>query len=141
VEQWFACAVSIIGTKSFPLCWDDFEDAWEGARRHYWAHVCEAYERAKLNPLPSPVRKIPQLGLLLALCRELQQDKDTFFLACRMVARVMGTDKSSANRWLRKLRSLGFLQEVKKGRLYDPEIGKVLQATIWRYVGNKDTES
>ncbi len=61
----------------------------------------------------------PEELLLIKLCYvlQLQSGKDTFFLGCRTVAKLFGTNRNSANKWLNMLVATGVLKLISKGVL------------------------
>jgi hypothetical protein len=125
VRQWYTEALPFIRTKDFETTYADFAHGWAQVRYPAGAGtLTAALSRAKALPLPSIAEqfRIPQLKLLVALCRELQRQGGDrpFFLACRDAAELIGLGMAQfrlAWRWLRMLCDLGILRQVSSGAL------------------------
>ncbi len=95
--------------------------------------ILNAWVAAKRNPPPPEANVFASVEkrLVVALCRQLQIQggKQTFFLSCRTLARLLGhPSHSTAATWLGALVAMGFLDEVRKG---DQSTGK---ATEYKYL-------
>ncbi len=113
-------AEKVIDTRPFEETWIDFLQAWPKIKYPKGAEPMVAIlERAKQAPLPRAAEKYEQAGLqlLVALCRELQQEpeKQPFFLACRTAGRLLQVNHATAWRWLWLLCHDGVVVEVEKG--------------------------
>jgi hypothetical protein len=138
VRDWYAQALPVIRTKDYAETWKDFRSAWLRIRIPAGAgSLNSASVRAMSSPLPPEVAqfKVPQIQLLVALCRELQRERGTepFFLSCRDAAASLGlTGKNphvTAWRYLNTLCEAGVLRKGKAGSQRDRK------ANEYRYLG------
>jgi hypothetical protein len=99
---------------------------WRHTRDDYWAEFLEAYSYARMgldeNPIELSVCRakaapLPQvrgftderIRLLVAICREMQQITNSFFLPTRKLAEILGAHWTHVARWLRALEALGII--------------------------------
>ena len=126
VRQWFDAALRCIGTKEFDETAKDFKRGWSSIKfpgGRGIGSVAAALARAKLTPLPAEAAQfiIPELRLLVGLCRELQRQRGTlpFYLACRDAAEVLGLEGKERHvrawRWLMMLCHKGILVKERSG--------------------------
>jgi hypothetical protein len=130
VQEWHRRALPVIATKAFDVTWDDFKTAWVNVQYTHPSVIAAAFAAAYSTPEP-PIDGRTELGVLVAVCRELQRlasDKP-FFLSCRSIAEFMGIGRMTASRWLKDLQFFRVLHPCDKGRLRDR------QASTWRYIG------
>lgn len=114
VRRWHATALPIVGTKAWDDTWLDFMAAWNGAKyaagREPLASVLARADAAE-PPDVALAFGNPALRRLIALCRELQRangDKP-FPLACRAAGDLLGVDRDSLAKLLRRLCHAGIL--------------------------------
>ena len=114
VRQWFQAALPHIGTKEFEETAKDFKRGWVSIKVPGGVRVgsvAAAMARAKMTPLPPEADQfiIPELRLLVGLCRELQRQRGPrpFYLACRDAAQALGLEGKERHvrawRWLEML--------------------------------------
>jgi hypothetical protein len=126
VRQWFNAALPFIGTKEFDETAKDFRRGWVRIKCPGGTGVSSvwtALARAKANPLPPEAAQfiIPELRLLVGLCRELQRQRGSrpFYLACRDAAEVLGLEGKERHvrawRWLEMLCHKGILFKERSG--------------------------
>jgi len=132
VTEWHRQALPLIRTKDFGETWSDFQIAWIRVKMPWSTSVTQAFTAASSRPL-APIDGNEQLGLLAALCRELQRlaGDQPFFLSCRKIASQFGINHVTAWRWLGALEFHGVIKAGKKG------IMRGRLATEWRYT-NKE---
>ncbi|NUQ60906.1 MAG: bifunctional DNA primase/polymerase [Pirellulales bacterium] len=120
LKEWHCLSLPYIGTKDFATSWLEFCVAWERVRYPAGVSpVADAWEAAVAAGAPPEVASWdnPQLGLLAALCRELQrlQGDRPFYLDASTAGNLVGVDRTIAWRWLRGLASAGILELVRSG--------------------------
>ena len=126
VREWHRRALPAIRTREWEATWFDFTDAWQRVRCPGEANpMTEAMARVKAGPLPDVAMGYDdaRLRLLVALCRELQRDRDErpFYLSCESAAALIGKgDGESPSamtvwRWLGGLQRDGVLRLETKG--------------------------
>jgi hypothetical protein len=127
-------SVTVIRTKSFEASWIDFAEGWGkvkfpvgcGPLQVLWAESLAApLPRAALAYGDEDVRR------LVAFCYQLQRHagESPFFLACRSAGALLGTDHTTAWRWLRLLEIDQVLVRISTGSQAKH------RANEYRYVG------
>ena len=134
VESWHAQAFDAISTKPFEDTWIDFLRGWPRVEFPKGADPMTAIaERAQNPPLPPEAERyeLPGLRSLVALCRELQRSAGDgpFYLGCRTAARILGTNRTTANNWLFLLKFDRIIEIVETGTM----VGR--RATRYHYLG------
>jgi hypothetical protein len=121
VEAWYRRALPLLDSKPFLEVWADFVQAWKKVKVPVGEGVIhKAFVRAKKSGPPPMVTELygaGPIGLLAALCRELQGtvgDRE-FFLDCRTAGRLIGVDHTTAWRYLEVLCADGILKAGAKG--------------------------
>jgi Bifunctional DNA primase/polymerase, N-terminal. len=99
---------------------------WRHSRDEYYAEFLDACHYARIgldqNPIELAVSRarsspLPQvrgftderIRLLVAICREMQQITNSFFLPTRKLAEILGAHWTHVARWLRALEALGII--------------------------------
>jgi hypothetical protein len=120
VVKWHKLALPYIETKPFTTSWFYFQEAWGKVKYPKGSDpISEAFARAVAAETPASCVQYDVDGvvLLAKLCRELQTmagDKP-FYLDCRTAGRLLGTDHTTAWRWLRGLSGDGVIEMVSSG--------------------------
>ncbi len=124
VRQWHRAALPFIRTKPFYVTWLDFVVAWPEVAcpvgpAVVTGRLATARAHAAASPPPSEAARYgrPEVGLLVAICRQLQTQARgrTFFLSCRHAGELVGVDHKTAHRWLCKLVTDRVLKLVRRG--------------------------
>ncbi len=132
VRLWHQWALPYIRTKLFEETWIDFLKGWPRVKWPANAKfMTEILERAKANPLEG--YKIAGIGVLGAVCRELQQahGDSPFYLSARTGADMLGVSPMSISRWLFLLEQDRWIGTVQKGGTKE----NPRKATRFKYVG------
>jgi hypothetical protein len=133
VRQWHKSALPRITTKVFDDTWFEFCEAWQRAKYPAGQEpIIAAFARAKASEPPEAAAEFerPELRLFVTFCRELQRTAGDapFFLDARTAGKLLGTDHTTAWRWLRGLCANGLL------RLESSGSREKHQANRYRYV-------
>jgi hypothetical protein len=120
VREWHKRALPVIATKSFDETWSDFINGWGKVKYPKGVDsLQEAYKKALSKPDPPEAAEFdaPEIRLLIKICRELQLalGQEPFFLASRKAGQLLGSDHTTASRWLRLLVVEGLLEIAKIG--------------------------
>lgn len=124
IEAWHHAALDTIRTKDLNVTIEDFVRGWWKAK-----YLCgdgslqAAWQRAQSFPLPTEAATFeqPEKRMLLALCRELQieRDKRAFYLSARDAASTIGLGGAQpqvkAHRWLKEFCESGLLRLERTG--------------------------
>lgn len=133
VREWHAQALPFIGTKSFDASWVAFKRAWKRVKHPAGSGPLDlVFDAAMKRELPAVASRYedPELHLLIAACRELQEKAgdSPFYISCRAAAERLGTSRTRAWEWL------GLLVDDKVLKVVTP--GKRNQSTEYRYLGD-----
>jgi len=121
LKDWYRQAADLV-TDSFEQTVGEAAAAWGKVRQpkdQWLPAVC--LERAKLAELPPCADgKVSdeRVGLLVKLCRELQREHERdepFYLSTRDAGELLGVPNNTAWFWLRYLREVGILVQVRAG--------------------------
>jgi hypothetical protein len=120
VREWHRRAEPNIETKPFEETWLDFVEGWPKVRNPKGEEPLTMLfaKVAKMEPPPEALQfEIPELRLLVGLCRELQRlaGRDPFYLSTRAAGRLLSVSHVHVSRWLRLLCFEGVLRPVSKG--------------------------
>jgi hypothetical protein len=128
VTVWYERALPVIRTKDFAETWSDFQIAWMEVKVPWGASIKQAYAAALAAP-EVPIDGMAKLGVLAALCRELQRvSKGTFFLSVRMVQSLFSVGRMTAWRWLKALEVHGVIRLIVK------DTKRSEKASEWRFL-------
>jgi len=122
VQRWHTRALPFISTKAFEESLIDFLKAWPNVKYPTGAEpMAQIIAKAVKSEIPAIAiengYKLDALCLLISICRELQRatGDGPFFLSCRTAGKYIGTDHTTASRYLFLLEHDGILQVVTKG--------------------------
>jgi hypothetical protein len=124
VDRWFELAVENLGREAINATedenWWDFSEGW-GQVKYPGEEglMTMLLERAKQAEPPAVALQYrsPETRLLIALCRELQQEvgDEPFFLATTTIEKLLGLNRMRAWRWVQGLARDGVLECVDRG--------------------------
>lgn len=119
VRQWHSRALPFIRTKGFDMTWAEFLTSWKRTRK---GAMLEPYEVALRTadaaepPASAMQYEDPQVRRLVGWCREMQRaSEETFFLATRVIGRLLGISHTQAGKWMFMLEEDGILSMVSQG--------------------------
>jgi hypothetical protein len=124
VKQWYEQASARLGGRSFTEVYAEFIGAWNGARYAAGDDVVKrAWELAQQQPPPpaGATYDEPKVGLLINLCRQLQQENERsgwgagFALSGYVVEGLLGVCQRTAANWLKMLVADGVLAVTAAG--------------------------
>ncbi len=132
VRRWHERACKDVKMRSFDgKDWPDFVSGWPGVKYPWGTEpIRGVFERAIRAKPPKSADEYTdeKLRLLVALCRELQQERGNrpFFLAARTAGELLTVDPGTACRWLKALCVDRILKLVTKGSLKDRKASEFL---------------
>jgi len=139
VDRWFELAVENLGREAINATedenWWDFSEGW-GQVKYPGEDglMTMLLERAKQAEPPAMALQYrsPETRLLIALCRELQQElgDEPFFLATTTIEKLFDLNRMRAWRWLQGLVRGGVLECVDRGSSEERRPGR------FRYLGD-----
>jgi hypothetical protein len=133
LKHWFDAHLTIIGTKDFAVCLDDFERGWENVKSPKGSTLNAVIEQ--LKPPPPSLERLGYGDVGLHLCslmfslHEHQQHHfrgDPIILSCRKAGEVLGVDKGEANKLLHTLERDSVIALVERGA--------GVRASRWRWI-------
>jgi hypothetical protein len=139
MDRWFELTVERLGAEAVNATadenWWDFSEGWGNVK--YPGEdglMTMLLERARQRELPEVALQYrsPETRLLIALCRELQQEvgDEPFFLATTTIEKLFGLNRMRAWRWLQGLVRDGVLECVDHGSSEERRPGR------FRYLGD-----
>jgi hypothetical protein len=133
LKHWFDAHLTIIGTKDFAVCLDDFERGWANVKSPKGSTLNAVIEQ--LKPPPSSLERLGYGDLSLYLCSlmySLHEHQEQHFkgkpiiMSCRTAGEVLGVDKGEANKLLNTLERDSVIALVERGA--------GLRASRWRWI-------
>ncbi len=118
VRAWHRKALPYIQTKDFETTYIDFLKGWPRIRQPgNISFLDDVLKRATAHPVAG--YENPKIGLLAAVCRELQkeQGREPFYLSTYVGARLLNTTPMSISRGLYLLRMEGVIELVQAGSI------------------------
>ncbi len=134
---WHVRARPFIKDQAWQESWEDFQRGYVEAKSPPGSTPETAWAKALADPI-SAIDGRPELGILAALCRELQaaHGDGRFFLSSRLAAKYLSlaldreVDPRQALRWLGSLQFYGLIELVEKG----PAGTRSGKASEWRFI-------
>lgn len=146
VKAWHSEFLPVIATKAWSETWGDFADAWSRVKFLVGEGVLDAL-LADLDQTEAPPACLEERGydeqmwamvrLLKALAE--RSSDGTFYMGNRTLARLFGVSPPTAGKLLRLMASDQIIELLKIGRLAKNDGGKGMQASTYRFIGQRGT--